>query len=104
MGDRPMDEDTLRMEADTPMTGVVLIFTQGPWGSGDDAARAAKRLAEKAGMNISPPKTGGGIMRFSLSGDGKSDMDYLRIVDMMFSSFPEYMPQMIPITEADDGE
>lgn len=104
MGDRSMDEDTLRMEAATPMTGAVLIFTQGPWGAGDDAAKTAERMAKKAGMIMSSPQKGGGIMRFSLSGDGFSDMDYLRIVDRLFSSFPEYMPQMIPITEADDGE
>lgn len=104
MGDKAMDEETLRREASTPMTGAMLAFTQGPWGSGDDIITAARHAVRKAGMSMSEPRSTAGILQFSISGGDASDLDYLHIVDMLFSRFPDYLPQMTPITEAGDGD
>lgn len=104
MGDKAMDEEALRREASTPMTGAMLTFTQGPWGSGDDVVAYARKAARKAGMAMSALRITAGILQFSISGKNSDDLDYLQIVDRLFSRFPDYLPQMTPITEAGDGD
>lgn len=98
-----MDGTSIRAEASTPMTGIVILLTEGPWGTAADASAAVEEVARSNGMRVKDAVNADGMMRIHISGNGMDDMDYLRTADEVFSRLPEYLPQMIPVTEDADG-
>lgn len=84
------------------MTGIVILLTEGPWGTAADASATVDEVARSKGMRVRGAVTADGMMRIHVSGKGMDDMDYLRAADEMFSRLPEYLPQMIPVTEDAD--
>lgn len=85
------------------MIGIVILLTEGPWGTAADASSTVKGVARSNGMQVKGAVTADGMIRIHLAGDGMDDMDYLRVADDVFSRLPEYLPQMIPVTEDADG-
>lgn len=96
-----MDGAAIRREAAAPMKGMVIILTEGPWGSAADAGREISSLSAGHGMTVTGMHDMDGMLRVGLSG-GADDMAYLRMADEVFSSLSEYLPQMIPMTEEDE--
>jgi hypothetical protein len=98
---KDINNETIHLSAEAPITGIRITFIEGPWGSNDESIESSLSSLMDSSIGINDVDDDGQYMRVSFSGDA-DDMQYLEFADRIFERFSEYMPQLEIITEEED--